>query len=56
MNRDYQPISRTLRSAFVVCAISITATILLFIDLLASDRTEAGVHAAVAAITLAVRG
>jgi hypothetical protein len=56
MNRDYPPIPRTLRTAFVVCAISITATILLFIDLLASDRSAAGVHAAVAAIALAVRG
>jgi hypothetical protein len=56
MNRDYPPISRTLRTAFVVCAISITATILLFIDLLASDRGAAGVHAAVAATAPAVRG
>ncbi len=56
MNRDYPPISRALRSAFVVCAMSITATILLFIDLLASDRGAAGAHAAVAAIALAVRG
>ncbi|MBK6805262.1 MAG: hypothetical protein IPG84_10585 [Betaproteobacteria bacterium] len=56
MNRNYPPISLALRSAFGVCAMSITATILLFIDLLASDRTAAGAHAAVAAIALAVRG
>lgn len=56
MNRDYPPMSRALRSVFVVCAASITTTILLFIDLLASDRTVAGAHAAVAAIALAVRG
>lgn len=59
MNRDYPPISRALRSAFVVCAMSITATILLFIDLLASDRGAAGAagaQATVAAIALAVRG
>ena len=56
MNRDYPPISLTLRSAFGVCAMSITATILLFIDLLASDRGAAGAQAAVAAIALAVRG
>ena len=45
MNCDYPPISLMLRSAFGVCAMSITATILLFIDLLASDRTAAGAHA-----------
>ncbi len=56
MNRDYPPISRTLRTAFVVCAVSITATILLFIDLLASDRGAAGAHAALAAIALVARG
>ena len=56
MNRDYPPISLTLRSAFGVCAMSITATILLFIDLLASDRGAAGMHAAAAAISIAVRG
>jgi ribonuclease PH len=56
MNRNYRPISRALRSTFVVCAMTITATILLFIDLLASDRGTAGAQAAVAAIALAVRG
>ena len=56
MNRNYRPTSRTLRSAFVVGAMAITATILLFIDLLASDRGAAGAQAAVAAIALAVRG
>jgi hypothetical protein len=59
MNRNYRPISRTLRSAFVVGAMAITATILLFIDLLASDRGAAGAagaQATVAAIALAVRG
>ena len=56
MNRNYRPISRALRSTFVVCAMTITATILLFIDLLASDRGTAGMHAAAAAISIAVRG
>jgi hypothetical protein len=56
MNRDYLPMSRPLRAAFVACAMTITTTILLFIDLLASDRGAAGMHAAAAAISIAVRG
>ena len=56
MNRDWLPISRVLRFAFVVGAGSITATIRVFIARLASDRVSVGAGAAMVQIAVVARG
>lgn len=51
MYRRYEPVSRTLHSAFVACAVTMTAVTLLFIEMLVSGHVA---HVTLAALSTVV--
>jgi len=57
VNREYKPMSRLLRSAFVVCALMMTTCVFGFVGLLASDAgAVVALPAAVPAASIAGQG
>ena len=56
MNRNYSPTSRATRVALLACAMAMTTVVMLFIDLLASERNSLAVQGVQVAIGVEADG